>query len=29
LADLTFYQGKPARPASAPKKSAHESVVGG
>ena len=29
LADLTFYQGKPATSASAPEKSAHESVVGG
>ena len=29
LADLTFYQGEPATSASAPEKSAHESVVGG
>lgn len=29
LADLTFYQGKPVTSASAPEKSAHESVVGG
>lgn len=29
LADLTFYQGKPTTSATAPEKSAHESVVGG